>query len=393
MYPMTDLPIVAEPFVPPRFTTESFVVHSDCRHYDGAFPCKFWRPCQDCPHHDPVGYRVLIVLLEALGDVLLTSPLPKRLKLDRPDAHVTWLVYGWCAPLVRLNPYVDRVLEHSWQALERIRSEHYDLVLGLEREPSSAALVHSMRSPDKRGIALGGPDNGLYALTPAADGILMMDTWNDFRTRLNRRTWTELYFDVSGFRYQGEPYEVAVSEAAAAQVRHHLTALTQPAICLNVGASFEQKEWSPANWKSLALRLLEDGEAVVLLGGPKEGELVGWLLAQIEEVSAGRPWQVAAPELSLEEALALPAHCKAMVTGDSFGLHVALSANLPCVAMFGPSSPHEVVSPLARVASLTSTYSCSPCAHQMTCGGIGGCMSTITVEDVVQRLRHLIAGA
>lgn len=45
--------------------------------------CRHWRSCHHCPHHDPVSYRVLIVMLGLLGDAHALSVN----SLDRPPRH------------------------------------------------------------------------------------------------------------------------------------------------------------------------------------------------------------------------------------------------------------------------------------------------------------------
>ena len=88
-------------FLGPVHTVDTFEIHSDCRHFAGGRPCRHWRPCHGCPHRDPVDHRVLIVMLGLLGDMLIASPLPARIRAEKPGAHITWLVDEACAPILR----------------------------------------------------------------------------------------------------------------------------------------------------------------------------------------------------------------------------------------------------------------------------------------------------
>lgn len=383
------------PFGPPDHTVENFVVHTDCRHYDGGYPCIHWRPCLNCPHYDPVGSRVLIVMLQALGDMLILSPLPARIKRDDPSAHITWLVDESTAPVVRMNPYVDRVLVFGWEAAVQLRSESFDLVIGFERRASAAALLEQVRAKRKVGSIHGTKDNALHPLDGPSRRIVMMDVWNDYRTRWNDRTWTELYFDVAGYRYEGEPYVVDIPPAADRRVRELVaTAHDGRRACLNMGGSFVQKIWPDRHWVELGRLLLARGLQVVLTGGAAEREHCEAVLRALTgEVSeAGR---VVYEPLAIEEFVALPRYCDVVVTGDSFGFHTALAHRRPTVVLFGPSNPVEVVPRDAEgyVRALRSTFACSPCAYQMVCGGEGGCMDTISPDEVVLRVEELLAAS
>ncbi len=380
-------------FGAPTHTMDTFEVHPDCRHYDGGLPCRFRRPCHGCEHYDPVGDRILIVLLEALGDILITSPLPARIKRENPTAHITWLVDERCAPLVRINPHVDRVLVHGWESTEQLRAETFDTVLGLERVRSAAALVGAISARKKAGLVHGGRHNALEALDERSREILMLDTWNDYRTKFNAKSWTELYFHVAGFEYQGEPYVAEPSLQARARVeRAYRRPDSRRAVCLNIGGSFPQKVWPDGHWLRLARGQLAAGRRVVLMGGPGEDERCQVLVRELRAQGAG-PQDVLYEALTLEETCAVPEFCDAMVSNDSFGYHVGLLGGLPCVVLFGPSNPAEVLLPhVDNVRVVRSDYACSPCAHQMLCGGAGGCMDVIEPDSVEQSLADLLKG-
>jgi heptosyltransferase-2 len=72
-----------------------------------------------------------------------------------------------------------------------------------------------------------------------------------------------------------------------------------------------------------------------------------------------------------------------MVTGDTFGYHLALAHNRPVVLLLGPSNGAEVIPKhVSTITPLRATLPCAPCARQIACGGAGGCMDTITPEAV-----------
>jgi len=375
----------------PDSSEATFSWHADCRHFVGGLPCRFQRPCPGCGHHDPIAQRVLIVMLGLLGDMLIASALPARIKRDNPATHITWLVDSACAPVLRMNPAIDRVLPFDWHAATHLTTETFDAIYCFERTPSAASLVERIRAPHKAGLAYGGAHNGLYPIGSTARHFFLMNTWNDYRTRHNTKTWTELYFEVAGYHYDGEPYVLQVPPAASARV----LSLFPPddalkLVCLNVGGSLATKIWPASHWLALGRALLEQGHQLVLTGGPTDAPTCASLQNELNKHHA-RGGRVHYTPLSIEEFAAVPAYCDVVVTGDSFGFHLALAHQRPCVLLLGPSNGAEVIPKHAtHVIALRSLLPCSPCAHQVTCGGAGGCMDTISPSEVLSEVTHLL---
>ncbi len=381
-------------FEPParryHMAEEAFTWKPDCRHFDGGLPCRYERPCPGCPEYSPVGRRYLLIMLGLHGDMLITSPLPPRIKRDHPDAHITWLCDEAHVPLMEMNPAVDRTVAYSWETVRRLEREHFHAVYSFERTPGAAALMETVSSAERAGLAYGGPASGLYAVGPAAEQFFRMNTWNDYRTITNRKTWTELYFDVAGYTYDDEPYELEVPATAREPVRAFAQGLgAQRVAGFNLGSSLTTKMWPAANWVDLGNQLARQGVAVWLFAGPKEHTMAEEICDRLSERWPGqihyRPW-------SLPEFCAAFEFCDVVVTGDTFGYHLALLHATPAVVLFGPSHDAEVVPKGPRALTvLTSPAPCSPCAHQVACGGLGGCMGMIRAEAVLPAVNQHLA--
>src|SRR5687767_3245003 len=105
-------------------------LHLDCRHYRGDRPCRFERLCEECPHYDPMGRRILIIKLGALGDVVRTAALlPGLQRFTEELPHITWLTSPDAIPLVERMKGVDRVLPFTPEALLPLDIEKFDWVL------------------------------------------------------------------------------------------------------------------------------------------------------------------------------------------------------------------------------------------------------------------------
>ncbi|MDQ6676842.1 MAG: glycosyltransferase family 9 protein [Acidobacteriota bacterium] len=63
------------------------------------------------PRETKQGQNILVVRLGAMGDVLHTLPAAASLKHNFPAAQLTWAVDSLWAPLLRANPFIDRIVE------------------------------------------------------------------------------------------------------------------------------------------------------------------------------------------------------------------------------------------------------------------------------------------
>ena len=81
-------------------------------------------------------HKVLIVDLNFMGDMLMSSPVIRELKLGlKWPCQVDVMIYENCVPIVQCNKYVDKIYPVKrrfplWQAI-KARTRKYDLVMQL----------------------------------------------------------------------------------------------------------------------------------------------------------------------------------------------------------------------------------------------------------------------
>ena len=146
------------------------------------------------------------------------------------------------------------------------------------------------------------------------------------------------------------------------------------------------KRWPPGHFASLAAQL---NLPVVLLGSGKEGALCAEIATQAEALGAKTVLDFSG-RTSLDQALAVIAEAKAMVSNDSGLMHVAAAFGTPQVAVFGSSSPLHTppLSDQAQViwlkndASYQPALDCAPCFQRQCPLGHTRCLTDITPERV-----------
>ncbi len=361
----------------------------DCRHYRGDRPCRagIQGACPSaCTAFEPLGDRILVIKLAALGDVIRTAAILPGLKRYWPQSHITWVSRPSGVRVLSGHPLIDRLLPFDAESLCHLELERFDLCLSLDKEPAPAALAMRIAAPDKRGIGLG-PFGTPFPLNPECERYFLLGLDDRAKFHENRASYPQLIYEALGLEYRGERYRLHPPGDAcrrAADVWHRLGVEPDDVIVgLNTGAGrvFANKNWPPEKYAALAARLLaEPGLRVALLGGPDEEE-------QNKRIAAACPGALLTGSHHDEPTFAaLVRRCQALVTGDTMAMHVAIAADVPCVVLFGPTCEQEI-DLFGRGEKVRTTLPCSPC-YRRTCDFSPSCMDDISLARVLAAVRR-----
>src|SRR5262245_13454658 len=129
----------------------------DCRFFRGDRPCVWHKQTGvlcTCEKYDRVEERILIIKLDAMGDVLRSTALLPPLAEVHPKAAITWLTRRESVALIERNPYVSEILELGAEATVHLQARTFDRVINLDASKISAALAAVAKSARKDGYVL-----------------------------------------------------------------------------------------------------------------------------------------------------------------------------------------------------------------------------------------------
>lgn len=355
----------------------------DCRHYRGDRPCAtgLQGVCPaSCERYSPMGQRILIIKLGALGDVIRTAALLPGLKERWPVSHITWVTRPNGMRILSGHPLIDRVLPFDAETLSHLEHERFDLCVSLDKEPGPAALAMRVDARDRRGIGLSALGT-VYPLNPECAYYFRLGLDDRLKFEQNDKTYQQLIYEAVGLEYRGERYRLypgAEQHRRAKQFWRRLGVDTSDIVVgLNTGAgqAFAHKSWPPAKFAELARVLTSrKGWRVTLLGGPNEERASRQIIAACTGViNTGCDHD----ELSFA---ALIERCNVLITGDTMAMHVAIACDVPCVVLFGPTCAQEI-DLYGRGEKVRTTLPCSPC-YVRSCDKSPNCMDDISVDRV-----------
>lgn len=277
---------------------------------------------------------ILVIVTRRIGDVLLTTPLIRSLKLAWPDAAVDVLVFSGTEGVLSANPDLRKVITVPENAKDKahlgilfLLIRRYDLAISTV--PGDRPTFYAWLAGRHRiGFIL----NGAKHLWKR----LLLSNWKFFDDRNTHAVLMNLALaDLLGIQ---RSYNVVVDWKTIDResVKRLLPiAGMKPYAILHIYPKYRYKMWRRDGWLDVARWLSAQGIGIVLTGGTDIKEL-----AYIEELQQLMPSETIniAGKLSLAELAFLISQAKIYVGPDTAVTHMAAALGVQTVALFGPTN-------------------------------------------------------
>jgi ADP-heptose:LPS heptosyltransferase len=160
-----------------------------------------------------------------------------------------------------------------------------------------------------------------------------------------------------------------------------------PLIGFQAGASTVGRRWPSRRFMQLGKMLIAASPRVrvIITGSPEEYALCREIADGIGERS-----MVTAGMIPLKYMPSLVGRLRALLTGDTGILHMAIAVGTPVVALFVPSTPKDTgpLYDLHKHVVIHKEMPCNPCVSK-NCGD-PYCMELITVDEVFGAMRRFL---
>jgi ADP-heptose:LPS heptosyltransferase len=367
------------------------ILKSDCKYFPGDRPCSFNKregvKCDVCSYYETEQTRILIIKLDAVGDVLRTTCILHGLKEQYPKSEITWITRQSAVPLFENNHLVDRVFAYeSTESILHTIVEEFDIIINLDAAPESAVLASTARGKQKIGYGLDARGN-IFPFNSEAIPWLEMGAFDDVKKN-NTRSFQDLMLDICRLKTTKKDIilELSEEELNFAHIFAGMAGIPSQSwkIGLNTGASgrWQLKQWTLEGFEKLIHLLLEQTDATILLyGGPLEQE-------RNEHLSQLHPTRVVntGTDNSLRRFFALVTVCDLFLTGDTLALHVATALKKKVIALFGPTSAAEIDSYNGQVVKVQANLDCLVC-YKPRCDFNPNCMNSLTPENIFSLIK------
>ncbi|SFM82144.1 glycosyltransferase family 9 protein [Thermodesulforhabdus norvegica] len=334
--------------------------------------------------------KILVVKLSSLGDIVHTLPVVDIFVHNLPGVRIHWLVELRFADLLRLHPFIDRVISvdtRGWRkrfrpqmlkeissVIKTLRREHYDLVVDFQGNSKSGFFTLFSGGIARFGWSFDDVREWPNVLATNRK-IRFLPGVTSIRERLIMAA-LEICRSLAGDR-AGSPdflYRNALSplrppEAFIERQKRRLKSLGIPPEALIVGlqpgTTWETKRWSLEGWKTLIELLVHHHEAqsrdiriVVFWGNDEEFSVACYLKnATPDKVLLWRGGGL----IDLASGIYL---VDVMIGPDTGPVHLAALLGVPTVSIYRATGARRNAPPSDNVTkhiALQSPMPCSPC--------------------------------
>jgi ADP-heptose:LPS heptosyltransferase len=296
----------------------------------------------------PAAPRVLLIRLERIGDVLVSVPVLRALRMRYPEGRIDLLLsranYGVrdaVAPFVSRVWCYDKTVASGLRLLRAIRGTRYDVVVDLVDHPSANAqqVVRWCGAPAAVGLLH--QESGLYThAAPVLDRAVVHP--------VERLAQLLLPFGIDPATQSLElafPLDPLDQERARLALGPRVKPLR---LGVNLSGRLVERYWGRANYIALIRQLIETDPrfAVCVCGAPQDAD-------EVRHVAEATGALAVPPRPSLRDFAAILHQFDLLLTPDTAAVHLAAAWKLPAVALYHPEpglalwlpyhSPHRAV--------------------------------------------------
>ncbi len=287
--------------------------------------------------------KILIIRLSSLGDILLTTPLIRSLKLKFQNSEIDFLVRNEYLDAVRLNPDLNEIFIYSdnKDLIEKLNSNNYDLILDLQNNLRSAKITSSLKGKISK-----------FKKRSFKKFLLV-----NFKINLlkNFKSIPERYSEtVEDFQLDEKGPELFLPENIKANLNDD-----ENIIGFAPGSRHFTKMYPENYFVDLGKKLSENGFKIAIFGGKSDKEICA-------EISKQIPNSVdLSNDNDLFQTAAGMKKCRVIICNDSGLMHTATSVNVPVIAIFGSTVKEFGFAPYKtrNLILENNLLSCRPCSH------------------------------
>lgn len=328
--------------------------------------------------------RILIIHTAFIGDIVLSTPLIKKLRDTYPKAEITYLTTPIGASILRNNPYLTHIIEYDkrgehrgikgfWAIVKKLKMEAYNMVITPHRYLRSSFLSFLTGAPIRRGY-----DNSVAAF------LYNEKVHYDKDKHEVEKLLSFVPKDERG-RYE---IELFPTELEREKVDELLKNVVGKIVVIAPGSKWFTKKWPLEYFKEVIGKLEKRKDATVIVIGGKEEMLLNIPLTENSIDLRGKT--------TLLELAEVISRADLVLTNDSSPIHIASAfQNVKILAIFGPTVEKFGFFPWSKNSEVFQVegLECRPCSIH---GGDScpkkhfKCMLDIKPETVIDRIEKIL---
>ena len=330
--------------------------------------------------------RLLITRVDRIGDVVLSTPIPREIKRKYPDSFVALLVRDYTKDIYKNNPYVDEIIVYNkdendfsfWQMVKRLRKYKFNHAFMLLPDEKLNWLLFFSSIRNRIGVG-----HKLYQFL-------------SFTKYINRRKYIPLRHEADycldmirkiGIEPQSINPEIYLSndeKQKVSEIKKTLSSNKEIIIGINSTSGNSAPNLQPEEYKKIINRLLEFSNIkVVVTDYNPPVELQN--LNGVDYINEGK---------LLRESILNFAAIDILISSSTGPMHIAAALNIKTISLFCPltaCSPN-LWGPLGNISEIIlpqENYCSTVCPgdpKQCDYAGDGGINAELVVTSALKLL-------
>lgn len=327
----------------------------------------------------------LIIRFSSIGDIVLTTPIVRALRLTYPEAKISFLVKENFKVVIADNPLIDEILlyKNHEQTVALLMHRKWDQVIDLQTNLRSRRLK----------IALNWRKN--YSSFPKLNILKWLQVQLKLKVLPKNKSIIQRYFyalrdlnipfmpELGLEFYVSKKWELKAEDIPLGHQAGYVLAV--------IGGSKFTKRYPIHHWQALVKKI---NLPIIIIGGSEDMEAA----IKIKEAAPDQVYN-AIGKFNLQESALLTQKAKVVIANDTGFMHIAAAYQRPLISLWGNTIPEFGMYPYygsaSKVSSIileTKGLSCRPCSK------IGydacpkkhfKCMELIHPDRVVEACRQL----
>lgn len=360
----------------------------NCKNFNGYKPCFEDNDCwsNGCKENRPIGAKLLIINLDAMGDVLMTTAQLPGLKRKYPTSTIYWITLKPAHLLLQNNQYIDQIYTYDFESLSILNEMTFDVAMNVDKSQRSCSLLNSVKAEKKLGFGLN--ENG--KIIPVNDGAYynyLLGMNNQVKFKENTKTGQEYLAETFEIDYLKDDYTFNfTNDEVEFQINYKIEngiSDNDFVIGFNTGCStlFPNKKMTVEQHIFLIDKLLSFNLfKIVLVGGPEDTERNNKIAEKFGSKIINTP-----TNLGLRKGACFENLADVIITGDSFGMHMAIALKKYVIAWFGLSCWTEIELYERGVKLFNNDLHCSPC-WKKSCPFNLECIQMIDLNRIIEEV-------
>ncbi len=362
---------------------------TDCSHFSGAKPCGKNSTCDSsCNQFKKRGKQILLIHLGALGAVVRSTALLKSIQKKYPNSQITWVTAKLANQLLLNHPDIHRILTLNETDMLILSVLTFDVAFVIDKSIEATGILKKTKAREVYGF-IADEVGVIHFHNSKAEELWQIGLNDEIKFKVNKKSEIQLITEALELDYQCDDYNLPLekNETDLRYLRYQQWSSNNQKVVigLNTGCAnvITAKKLSVENHRELIRKLQKNSNlSIVLLGGPEDSE-------RNIEIASGYQNVILSPTtFGLRDGLVSVAATDVVITGDSLGMHMAISQKKQVIAWFGPTCAHEIEL-YGRGQKILSKAPCSPC-WKRSCHKPVMCYDLVNLDEIIHAVQKSI---